>query len=228
MKLSSLQKGLIGHWKLDAEYGMNDLTPNKNDGTKAGTFTLGATTDHKGTANYATSMIRTNGDVIRLNDSADSILTVTGNALSISYWMYPHANVYSIGFSKSDDGCKKGYVSAYYSDNKFYFGLGISNTTYWKSTTNTYAIDSWYHIVNTYDGSNMRTYVNNIQDLEFGVTGTIGSLTTKIPSIGAYLLDSNNVNNSNQGLTGSIENVRIYNRALTSTEVALLYHSYLK
>jgi|GEM_PF-5526809 len=79
------------------------------------------------------------------------------------------------------------------------------------------AYGEWYHIVGTYNGSEMRIYVNG--KLE-------GSLSAPPPSefINPVTIGS--------GLTswyfnGIIDEVRIYNRALSEEEVKLLYHSTL-
>ena len=101
------------------------------------------------------------------------------------------------------------------STEKFYFSL----------RTNTagpvYAVGSirdgtlWHHVVGTYDGANIRLYVNGI--LEAGpvaITGTTRSAATNL------LISSSAENCSWDGL---IDHVYIYNRALSSSEIPQLY-----
>jgi hypothetical protein len=75
--------------------------------------------------------------------------------------------------------------------------------------------NTWYHIVGTYDGTDLKVYVNGIED----------------NSTSASVIPENNTNNVHIGSTtaassffdGKIDDVRIYNRALTATDVTSLY-----
>ena len=84
MKLSSLQKGLVGHWTMaqDSLKGslLADKTPYENDGTIYGaTFT----TDRKGQPNSAMSFDGVNDYV---DCGSDESLDIT-NAITISAWI---------------------------------------------------------------------------------------------------------------------------------------------
>ena len=76
-------------------------------------------------------------------------------------------------------------------------------------------INSWRHLVGTYDGSNLRIYVN----------GSFGSVTTSaisgnVSSVGDPVMSLMGTDAANVGWgTGNIGEVRIYNRALSATEV---------
>lgn len=73
--------------------------------------------------------------------------------------------------------------------------------------------NQWSHIVGTYDGSVCKGYVNGVVVYDVAQTGTIPDGTWVIGTYGAGLTDG--VHNFN----GSIPVARIYNRALSSTEV---------
>lgn len=77
--------------------------------------------------------------------------------------------------------------------------------------TSTHLLNTWYNVVGTYDGSNMRIYVNGVLKNTRAQTGTLGtnSITAKI---GTY-------QGTNYNLTGRIANVCIYNRALSASEI---------
>ena len=106
---------------------------------------------------------------------------------------------------------------------------GAGNTTFVCATTNngwyttvtvvyhgSNLINSWRHLVGTYDGSNLRIYVN----------GSFGSVTTSaisgnVNSAGDPVMSLMGTDAANVGWgTGNIGEVRIYNRALTATEVS--------
>ena len=76
----------------------------------------------------------------------------------------------------------------------------------------------WYHIVGTYDGSNMKVYVNGTSEGTVAKTGNVRT-TDKEVEIGRYY-DSNTY-----AYQDSIAQPRIYNRALTAEEVQRSYDS---
>ncbi len=73
--------------------------------------------------------------------------------------------------------------------------------------------NAWSHIVGTYDGSTMRAYLNGVQIYEAAQTGTIPDATYYIGTYGQGIGDG--VHDFN----GSISQAKIYNRALTASEI---------
>ena len=71
-------------------------------------------------------------------------------------------------------------------------------------------LDAWSHVAATYDGSTLRLYVNGV---EAGTRATAGDLAGSLPmSIGRS-------RPGGQAFAGSIDEVRIYRRALTAEEI---------
>ena len=76
---------------------------------------------------------------------------------------------------------------------------------------------AWHHIVAVYDGSaNKYIYHNGALDASVGATGSISTN-------GTNFLIGENAEQSGRGWKGNIDDVRIYNRALSSTEANQLY-----
>jgi predicted GH43/DUF377 family glycosyl hydrolase len=77
------------------------------------------------------------------------------------------------------------------------------------------ALNSWSHLVGTWDGSNLRIYLNGI--LKAGPLSATGTMTasTNPLRIGSGVGTS--------WFNGSIDDVRIYNRALSSDEISRQY-----
>jgi hypothetical protein len=73
------------------------------------------------------------------------------------------------------------------------------------------ALNTWTHLATTYDGATLRLYVNGVQVGNVAVTG---SLTT---STGALRIGGNAI--WGEYFSGLIDEVRIYNRALTPQEI---------
>ncbi|AKG91304.1 WD40-like repeat protein [Geoglobus ahangari] len=78
----------------------------------------------------------------------------------------------------------------------------------------------WYHVVGTYDGKTQRIYINGVLNNEVNDTFTIN--TNSYPLTIGY-----KVALDNSYLNGVVDDVRIYNRALTPEEVKMLYYSTL-
>ena len=71
-------------------------------------------------------------------------------------------------------------------------------------------LGKWYHVVATYDGTNQKIYVNGVLENTRGSAGyRAPSITTKIARRGQ---GTNFIN-------GTLDDVRIYNRALSAAEV---------
>jgi len=73
----------------------------------------------------------------------------------------------------------------------------------------------WFHGVGTYDGAVVRVYVNGVEDSSNASIGQMDSVTSSTVRFSGTE-DSN-------PHTGMIDEVRIYNRALTANEVVSLY-----
>lgn len=94
----------------------------------------------------------------------------------------------------------------------------VTNTDTATSTT-TMSIGKWYFITGTYDGANVKIYVN-------GVLESTNARTAAIPTNNYPLLIGMYYNTANK-FTGSMKNVAIWNRALSATEIQnIMYKSY--
>jgi hypothetical protein len=74
------------------------------------------------------------------------------------------------------------------------------------------AANAWVHLAATYDGANQRLYVNGTQVASRAQTGPI------LTSTGALRIGGNNV--FGEYFNGRVDEVRVYNRALTQAEIA--------
>lgn len=77
--------------------------------------------------------------------------------------------------------------------------------------TSSHSLNTWYNVVGTYDGSNMRIYVNGFLKNTKIQTGTLAA-NTETAKIGTF-------QGTNYNLTGRISSISIYNKALTAAEV---------
>ena len=95
---------------------------------------------------------------------------------------------------------------------------GGNNTFFTAATTNTLSILSWHHIACTYDGTNIRGYIDGALvtaatgPSEIATNGDVGT------AIGSDMSGSGSVKNR---LNGAIDNVRIWHRALSPADVCV-------
>ena len=84
------------------------------------------------------------------------------------------------------------------------------------SGTTATPLNAWTHLAATYDGTTQRLYVNGVQVATKATTGAI-----KV-STGALRIGGNGTWND-EWFAGLIDEVRVYNRALTATEIQAAY-----
>jgi len=144
-------------------------------------------------------------------------LNIEGAApFSVSFWIkhtgdgvspYPRPLYKQRYVSPTDRG---GWIV--YLTNAGSLGFQTNNNTNVSSST-TISKNIWYHVIATYDGTNQRLYVDAVlkdTDASTG-TGTHAVANLTFGSQGGYF-------------NGSINEVRIFNRALSATESKRLYN----
>jgi hypothetical protein len=83
--------------------------------------------------------------------------------------------------------------------------------------TATLAVNQWYYIGFTYDGANLKNYVNGVLDATTSGSTTIGATSASTFKIGYSIFGAGRY------FRGSIDDVTIYNRALTAVEIQQNY-----
>jgi hypothetical protein len=211
LRISDLQKGLVGYWTLDGN--AKDSTPYGNNGT---IYEASSTVDRKGKANGALSFDGVD-DYVEVPNSASFNLT---NGFTIEVWIKPQAAqfdsklVTKVGVSNS--------FGFYYSPDMFYFYMTTSGSSWrasWLSQAPT--LNLWQHLAVTYDNNNTFKFYRDGILIDTDTATWSGSLVN----------NSDSLNIGGGGWGGSpdiktIDEVRIYNRALSAGEIKALYESY--
>ncbi len=212
--VSDLQKGLVGEWKMDGN--ARDYTPNSNNGTVTGA-TL--TTDRKGQSNRAYNFDgTTNTHEISIADSPS--LDAAG-AMTISAWVKITSFTNNIECVASRIGGTGGWsLEKNSGTNTLRFYVNIPGDTNGPQT-GTLSTGTWYHIVGTNNGTTSIMYTNGVAGNTLTIAGP-GTLTAKTMKIGMQ----NNASDASRRFDGVIDDVRLYNRALSAAEVLALYQSY--
>lgn len=198
---------LAAHWTLD------DNNPSETD----------SVIDVSGNENHGTpvnAMLSTEGalgDCLEFNGTTDSVdcgndpsLQITDN-LSISGWI----NLSAVGcnqFIVSKNNCYHLFVQP---NNKVRFGITRGGLYYHEDSVSTLNINSWYHVVGVNDGVDLKVYINSF--LEEGLEQDGGAIDNN-----AVNLWIGSKNGGSYKLSGKIDDVRIYNQALSEEEILSL------
>ena len=220
ISMGDLNKGLVLHTNLDSEsYNsttkrFTDKSAWANHGTSANAASL--TTDHKGQINRA-MMFNGSSDFINCGNNASLGIT---NAITISAWVYPTSVSVSQYILGKGANAGAGYEIEMHSNGNITFNIRkADNSTYVKTDVYNVSslINTWFNVVGTYDGTTLRLYINATQQKTGSYVGTI------YPSINNTDIGRRSIGGN---FNGSIDEVRIYNRALSQNEITLLYNSY--
>ena len=216
----SLQKGLVGYWTFDGKDMAGNTAYDRSGNSNNGTLTNGP--------KRAIGKI---GQALEFNDEASqrvhmSSAPVTAVPLTICAWFYDDEgdvifndrNIAQIGdsdttsnyfrLSKNDDAKNAQIV---HTD-------GIGNA--FAPTTNTYNINTWNHACAIFYTSTHREVVLNADFANKGVDAT-----TAATPVGVKVMDIGYEGDSTPGdaWSGRLDEVRVYNRALTRDEIKRLY-----
>ena len=105
-------------------------------------------------------------------------------------------------------------------DNQFVFELNAGGTKEGVTGTEILTPNTWYHVAGTYDGSEMRIYVNGELNGTLSKSGAIAVYPTDV-HIGAGIYSDAQT----EYINGIIDEVRILDRALSAKEVKADYES---
>jgi len=146
----------------------------------------------------------------------DESLNIT-DAITIEAWVKSSGSADPQPIvDKMKSGSNENWVLRLKSDNKAYFFLHEGHKREIASKT-VLDIGKWYHIVGTYDGSIMKIFINGIMENSTTDVGSSILTNANVPvSIGR-------ATEYNEFFNGLIDEVRIYNRALSEEEIKRLY-----
>jgi PKD repeat protein len=148
-------------------------------------------------------------DWITVNDSASLDLTT---AMTLEAWVYPTvANATADTILVKEDGSNSAYY-LYGAEDTPQPVAGARIGGYQSPRgPSTLAANQWTHLAGTFDGQSIKLFVNGAQVAEQSVTGTIPA------SSGVLRIGGNAI--WGEFFKGYIDEVRIYNRALSATEI---------
>jgi len=202
----------IAHWKLDEGSGTTaqDSSGNGNTGTIYG----------------ATWVIGKYGNGLSFDGGDDYISAGTGyrptTAITVAFWIYPRALADGAGLVADlnyNDGAYYGILWDIDSDGITWWRAGEGNPgdAVANSPAGTLATNQWIHLAVTWENNITKFYKNGIQLTTSGSTNAAQISYTGAPGLEIAV--------NQQYLNATLDDIRIYNRALNQSEIQALYQS---
>jgi glucose/arabinose dehydrogenase/chitodextrinase len=207
---SPVPPGLVAAYSFDAGSGTTvaDVSGNGNTGTlTAATWVAGK---YGGGLNF-------NGTTARVSVPASPSLALT-NAMTLAAWIRPTAN--QNGWRTILQRQPDAYVLNASNSNgplRPSGGGTLGGSFQWVSGPTASPVNAWTHVAVTYDGSILRLYVNGIQVASKSASGTIENSSSPL------WIGGNNP--YGEYFNGSIDEARVYNRALSTAEIQAAMNS---
>ena len=199
---------------LKAEGNATDATSFGNNGVVNGTVPY-----VPGKVGNAFSFTGNGANSVRIPNSA----SLQSNLITVEYWVYLNNVHTAITVTKrSVGGAGDAWQSAIINAGgslQLQFMAYTSGGSFvdWYSPAQTYPVGVWTHVATTYDGSTVKGYINGIQVLTQTVALQLGSRTSDV-YLGAGA-------DGSVPLNGNVDELSIYNRALSATEVQAIYQA---
>jgi hypothetical protein len=213
--------GLVGYWPFNGN--ANDLSGSGNHGT---VHNATLTTDRFGNPNSAYQFVGNDNNTVSYIAAYHNNLPAGNTPRTISVWL-TH-DTYGVPSGSGNDGhpiIAYGTPATNSSNELLFFTTsgGVDKVRYGGFNNDldmpfTYTLSTWYHLVATFDGTTASIYINN----SLVGSGNYASWNTVLDSlvIGSQTPRTRFHN-------GKIDDIRIYNRVLDSSEIASLFNESL-
>lgn len=209
--------GLQGYWPMDE--GTGTTTADISGSNNTGTLTNNPT--------WTTASNCKSGNCISFDGVDDYVIVANHSSLSpavitVSSWVKTLNNSVTQQFiSKTEGGSYQ--LNINYGTGKLGF-LAFIAGAYRSAEISTPSVinNKWYHVVGTFDGTTMKLFLDGTQVGSYTQAGTISVLTTSLcfgAEAGPTICNGGNL------LNGSLDDIRIYNRALSADEIMALYNA---
>jgi glucose/arabinose dehydrogenase len=196
--------GLVGAWAFNEASGA--------------TATDGSGTGNAGTVSGPTRVAGHTGNALSFDGVNDSVTVADANSLDLTNrmtleaWVRPaNASDWRTVLLKEQSG-QLAYALYASTDNGRPSGHVFTTGDVMLRGPNALPIDAWSHLAFTWDGTTTRMYVNGTQVATAALSGTA------VASTGPLRIGGNGV--WGEWFNGLIDDVRVYNRALSAAEIA--------
>lgn len=167
------------------------------------------------------------GSALQFDGKDDYVDAGNGASLNVTNAVTLEAWIYKKSSNNTDETIAgKGWELSYNSGYRLLYNSSLDKLTFffWNDTATVYStspkanieLNRWYHIVETFDGSTIKHYINGTLFYARNV-GT----TTIVNSASTFRIGQSS--NGQYPFNGSIDEVRVYNQALSAEEISRQY-----
>ncbi len=216
----SIDDGLVGHWRFDEGSG---IALTKDSSRQANHATLYNFTSSNWTTSTPSALTgfsnpyaftSAGGPYAQITDN----VSLNPQRITISAWANPSI----------DNGCNTLWEQSNQANNRLIYGFVTPATFNWEliftdavtvqlGASATSALNTWTNVAVTYDGTTARLYINGTLSASYAKTGTLRYGGSN-PHLRLGI-----VNGGYCPWIGKMDDVRIYNRALSHSEIQSLY-----
>ena len=218
----------VGYWKLDECQGStaNDSSGNGNSGTvtigasgtqtSVGTCSTASTAWGNGATGKYNYSLNLDGNDDYITTAAFSPLATAGQTTkSISWggWFYPTSSIASktllekaTEFQLTTNSSSQPLCGVYYS-------AAFHNSS---APTQTLTLSAWNHVLCTYDGTNINTYLNGKLIKQSSETNSVTAASS--------ILYMGETSGGGSRYSGQLDDAKIYNYALTKQQIQQVYN----
>ena len=221
--------GLIGYWGFEGSGSItNGLTAGLKD--SSGGNNNGTASNPNGTGmNFVPGVV---GSAIQFDGVDDTVNVGTDNynipfkEMSISFWINTSTaapTTYGMAMHRGPDssiGQSIFFGGVETGTNILVATIG-ANVKGWQAgkTTITAVPGTWYHVACSWDGVTARTYVDGVQAITYSFAASNFTNTAATTRFGS------SANSSSYLLNGEVDDARLYNRALSASEIKTIYEA---
>lgn len=204
----SAHASLVGYWKFDEGTGTvaNDFTANNNDGTlqAIGGQVPAWIAGHTGApGDFALNFAQ---GVVTVPDSASLHIT---NQFTLAAWYYDTGSNYGKIFMAGGNWDLQ--TSGYGGDAAYFWSVSNANSEFKHSLGFIPPTNAWHHIAVTYNGSQMKNYIDGVQ------VGSTFNVSSALDTWGTLYLGGYNVYGS--GFEGRLDDMVIFNTVENVTSI---------
>lgn len=203
--------GLVAYYAMEDATGTlaTDFSGNSNTATLSG-FPANPVTNWV-SGKRGRALLHDGNGFITASDQTSLDLSTAG---TVAFWVKRSASGVQTAFGKWDStGSQQSYLLQVHTDNVVTMNISSTGANQTALTGGSITDTSWHHVAGTWDGTNLRVFVDGVQ------TNSVSSTVSVFNSTAALQSRYNAANN----FSGTLDEARVYSRALSIPEIAYLY-----
>ncbi len=224
IEINVLPAGLAGYWPLNTGTGIQayDTTPNNNNGVLGN-----GPAWVEGKVGQGALEFDGQDDVVSVPN--DSSLNMS-DSVTIQAWIYPTADGQSsrsaiAGKINANQCCGYEYGLRLRDDNRVSFDtMRIGNGDEFGSSNTAVELNTWTHVLATYDGSEKKIFIDGQLDATYDASGNLDTSDGSF-SMGAFDGTYTSTNRENRRFEGRVDQVQVYRNAYSEEQVLDQYNA---